>query len=223
MIKALLYKEWKKTKWFAIGILSLGFLLLTYIYLTLGKSIRFAGMEHLWDVVINRDQFLFRDLKYFPIAAGSCLGLSQFVPEMILKRIKLSLHLPLSERKIISTMLGFGNIVLLFIFGIQVFALVVFASIYFPKEFLYSALLTVFPWYMAGLMSYSLVSWICFEPVWKRKIINLLLAFAILKINFLSDFPGAYSLALYFIVIIPFYVLPFSFLSVDRFKVGVQD
>jgi len=223
MIKALLYKEWKKTKWFAIGILSVGLILLTYIFLKLGRSFRFAGMEHLWDVVINRDQFLFRDLKFFPIAAGVCLGLAQFVPEMILKRIKLSLHLPLPERKIISSMLGFGNVVLLLIFGFQVCALCVFAGMYFPNEFLNSMLLTILPWYVAGLMSYSLVAWICFEPVWKRRIVNLFIAIGALQINFLSDFPGAYSLVLCLVVIILIYVLPFSFLSIYRFKVGVQD
>lgn len=70
MTSALLFKEWKKTKWFAIGAFAVGLALLTYIFLKLGRSFRMVGLEHLWDVIVNRDQFLFRDVKYFPLATG---------------------------------------------------------------------------------------------------------------------------------------------------------
>jgi hypothetical protein len=223
MKKALLYKEWIKTKWFGLGILAIGILLLSYIFMKLGRSFRFVGMEHLWDVVINRDQFLFRDLKYFPLAAGACLGLSQFIPEVIQKRIKLSLHLPLPERSIILLMLGFGQVLLLSIFIVQILGLLVFAQFHFPGEFLISMLYTIAPWYIAGLVVHSFIAMICLEPTWKRRIFNMLLMIGTLKLCFLSDFPGAYALTIGLLIIIPIYVLPFTFLSVYRFKIGVQD
>lgn len=223
MKRALVYKEWKKTKWISIGILSVGVLLLTYIFMKLGRSFRFAGMEHLWDVVINRDQFLFRDLKYFPLAAGVCLGLAQFIPEIIQKRIKLSLHLPLPERTTILVMLGYGQVLLLGIFVIHILGVLVFAQVYFSTEFIISMLSTITPWYVSGLVAHSFIAMICIEPTWKRRICNLMIMTGTLSLFFLSNFPGAYSLILCFLIIIPVYVLPFIFSSVYRFEIGEQD
>ena len=223
MIRALLFKEWKKTKWFAIGTLAIGVLLLAYIFLKLGRSFRMVGLEHLWDVIVNRDQFLFRDLKFFPLATGFCLALAQFVPEMIQKRIKLSLHLPLSNCKIVFSMLGYGLISLMIIFTLHLLILLIFSGIYFPIEITESMIYTLLPWYTAGLATYAMVSWICLEPSWKRRIFNALLMFACLQLFYLTDFPGAYSFVVLGLVIIPFYVLPFGYFSVHRFKVGIQD
>jgi len=223
MKRALVYKEWKKTKWFSIGILSAGVLLLAYIFMKQGRSFRFAGMEHLWDVVINRDQFLFRNLKYFPLAAGVSLGLAQFIPEIIQKRIKLSLHLPMSERSTILVMLGYGQILLLGIFVIHILGVLLFAQVCFPTEFIISMLQTIAPWYISGLVAHSFVAMICLEPTWKRRVFNMLLMIGTVKLCFLSDFPGAYGSLLCFLIIIPVYVLPFTFSSVYRFKTGEQD
>ncbi|WP_282125081.1 MULTISPECIES: hypothetical protein [Marinifilum] len=223
MTSALLFKEWKKTKWFAIGAFAVGLALLTYIFLKLGRSFRMVGLEHLWDVIVNRDQFLFRDVKYFPLATGFCLALAQFVPEMIQKRIKLSLHLPLSNRKIVFSMLGFGLLALLSIFVLHLIVILTFSVFYFPMEIIESMVYTLLPWYVAGLTAYAFMSWICLEPTWKRRVFNALLMLASLQLCFLSDFPGAYSLVVLAILLIPFYVLPFGYFSVQRFKVGIQD
>lgn len=223
MIKALLFKEWKKTKWFAIGAFIAGVILLTYLFLTLGRAFRMVGLEHLWDVIVNRDQFLFRDLKFFPPAVGFCLALAQFVPEMVQKRIKLSLHLPLSNRKIVFSMLGFGMTLLMIIFAMHLLILLTFSGIYFPVEITASMIYTLLPWYIAGLAAYAMMSWICLEPSWKRRIFNTLIMFASLQLFYLTDFPGAYSFIVLSVVIIPFYVLPFGYFSVQRFKVGIQD
>jgi len=223
MKKALLYKEWKKTKWFHIGILAIGILLLAYIFMKLGRSFRFAGKEHLWDVIVNRDQFLFRDLKFFPLAAGVCLGLAQFIPEIIQKRIKLSLHLPLSERKTIFTMLAYGQLSLMLLFTVHIIAVIIFAQIHFPTEFIISILHTIAPWYIAGLVAHSFLAMLCLEPTWKRRVFDLLMMLATVNIFFISDFPGAYSLSIGLLIIVPAYVLPFVFVSVHRFKTGEQD
>lgn len=223
MRRALLFKEWKKTKWFAIGVFAVGIILLAYIFLKLGRSFRMVGLEHLWDVIVNRDQFLFRDLKFFPLAVGCCLALVQFIPEMIQKRIKLSLHLPLSNRKIVFTMLGFGLILLMIIFTLHLLILLIFSRIYFPVEIIESMIYTLLPWYVAGLVAYAMMSWICLEPSWKRRIFNTLIMFASLQLCYLTDFPGAYSFVVLSVLIIPFYVLPFGYFSVQRFKVGIQD
>ena len=223
MTRALIYKEWKKTKWFAIGVSIVGAALLTYIFLRFGRSTRMVGLEHLWDVVINRDQFLFRNVKYFPLAVGVCVAIVQYIPEMIQKRIKLSLHLPLSNRRIVFSMLGFGTALVFTILLLHMLAIIVFASVHFSKEFVISIIHTLAPWYMAGLMTYLLLAWICLEPTWKRRIFNTLIMLGTLPLCFLSDFPGAYGHVHLILLIVPIYLLPFAYFSVHRFKAGIQD
>ncbi|MCU4155525.1 hypothetical protein J1N10_06025 [Carboxylicivirga sp. A043] len=223
MEKALLYKEWKKTRLFTLGIAAVGIILLGYIMLKMGRSFRMVGMEHLWDVVVNRKQFLFRSLKYFPIAAALCLGMAQYFPEVIQKRIKLSLHLPLPERKVILLMYGYGLGILLGIYLLQLVGLLVFSTINFPYEFTSSTLKTIAPWYMAGIITYLFVAMVCLEPVWKRRAFNGLLGIAIVYLFFLSDVPSAYQPVLYILLVTLIAVFPFGFLSVQRFKEGTQD
>ncbi|TKG95736.1 hypothetical protein EYV94_05430 [Puteibacter caeruleilacunae] len=223
MNRALLFKEYKKTKWFILGIILAGIALHTYTFLKLGRSFRFAGMEHLWDVIINRDQFMFRDLKYFPLAAGVCLGVAQFVPEVIQKRIKLTLHLPLSERKTIMLMVGYGQLLLLGFFLLHILCAVVFSSFHFPYEFILSFLQTVAPWYMAGLLAHSMIAMICIEPTWKVRVFNILVMIGTIKMCYITDFPGAYGIVSCLLAIVVLYVLPFTFYSVYRFKIGEQD
>jgi len=223
MKKALLYKEMKKTKRVGLIVFLLGIILLAYIFIKLGRSFRFAGMEHLWDVIINRDQFVFRDIKFFPLLAGICIGLAQYVPEMIQKRIKLTLHLPLKERTTILLMLAHGLLLLLLLFTVHIGGTLIFAAIYFPLEFVYSTLITLAPWYLAGFTVYLFIAMICIEPTWKRRIFNIVLAAGTIQLFFISTFPGSYSHIIKWIIVLPVFILPFTFLSISRFKDGEQE
>lgn len=223
MKKALLYKEFKKTKkvWFAICII--GIALLAYMFSKIGRSFRFAGLEHLMDVIINRNQFLFRELKFFPLLAGISIGVAQYVPEMLQKRIKLTLHLPLKERSIILQMLLHGLVLLVSLFAFHIIATLVFATIYLPNEIVFSTFITILPWYIAGITAYLFVAVICLDPTWKRRIMYIILACGSLYLFFISTFPGAYMHILAWLIILPIYIVPFTFLSVARFKNGEQD
>ncbi|QZT38746.1 hypothetical protein K5X82_07555 [Halosquirtibacter xylanolyticus] len=223
MKKALLLKEWKKLKWGSLFMFCSYILLLGYEYLKVDRAIRFTGLEHLWDVIVNRNQFLFSELKYFPLFCGVVFALAQFVPEMTQKRIKLSLHLPMKESTIIWTMLGFGYVSLTIFFLFQVVTLTCYLQTIFPIQIIASTLITYLPWLLSGLAGYGLCAWICLEPSWKRRILNLIITGAILPFFFLTSVPGAYSNALLYCFCIPLYVLGFGFLSVYRFKTGVQD
>ncbi|PID89455.1 MAG: hypothetical protein CSB01_01805 [Bacteroidia bacterium] len=222
MRKALLYKEWKKTKIATLCIAMTGVLLLVYIFLKLNRSIRFAGMEHLWDVIVNRNQFMFRDLKYFAPFAGLGLGLAQFIPEIIQKRIKLTLHLPMKETEIVAIMLFYGLMALFSLFVFQLGAISVFAKLHFPYEFIENILLTLAPWYLSGITIYIFVAMICLEPSWKRRVYNTLLAVGTMPFFYISDFPGAYLPSWAWCVLLPLYILPFVFISINRFKSGVS-
>ena len=223
MIKAILYKEWIKTKWAWAAIVCSGVLLHIYLFVRLGRSFRLAGHEHIWDVIINRNQFLFYDLKYFPLAAGILLGLSQFVPEMAQKRLKLSLHLPLTEFRIISWMTGYGLVLLILFFSIHAAALLTGIHLRFAFDFLINAAVTVVPWYVAGIVAYLACVFTCTEPVWKRRIPNILLSAGILRVFFMSDFPASYLKMLPLLLVPVVLTVLFTYRSVYRFKIGEQD
>ena len=203
--------------------LVIGLLLLTYVFMSIGRSFRIVGAGHIWDVIVNKKQMMFRNLKYFSVVAGACLGIAQFVPEMLQKRIKLTLHLPMAEKRIVLVMLGFGQLLTLSIFLIHMIAIVVFSNFYFPTEILLSTLKTVLPWYVAGLIVQSFVAMICIEPTWRRRIVNLVMMLGALQLCYLSSYPGAYASVLYLLLLVVALVFPYSFLSLYRFKVGEQD
>ena len=82
MLKPILYKEWIKTRWyFLLAILvSIGFT--GYSLLRVNRVIGLKGMEHLWQVMLERD-VIFIDLQmYIPLIIGILLAIVQFVPEI---------------------------------------------------------------------------------------------------------------------------------------------
>lgn len=223
MYKAVFIKEWIKTKGFVIAILLISVLLYTYMFLKLGRSVRFAGLVHLWDVIITRDQFVFRDIKWFPVTAGLLLGLAQFVPEMYQKRLKLALHLPVKGFRIISWQVSYGITILLGIFILNIAALLAYMSFYFAGDFIVTALYTIFPWYLAGIAAYILTAWIVLEPSWRRRALNILIAVPVLNMLLITSIPAAYINSLTAILLITVFIVFFIYLSVARFKEGVQD
>ena len=222
MIKALLYKEWIKTRWFLLAIAIAGLLLHIYMYMRVGRSIRLVGAEHIWDVIITRNQFLFSELKYLPLLSGALLGLSQFIPEITNRRIKLTFHLPLPEKTITTWMVGFGFILLTGLFLVQFTGLFTGMHLLFAPEIVNNGALTVLPWYVAGLWAYLACVFVAVEPTWRMRIPNLLISTGLIRILFLSDFPAAYVPMPVLMLAGTILFVLFLWLSVFRLKVGRQ-
>ncbi len=222
MNKAIFYKEWIKVRWSVLAIIIIGIVIEIIMFLKLGRSFRFSGREHIWDVIVNRNQFLFSYIKYYPLAAGLILSIVQFLPEINNSRLKLSLHLPMKETNIITHMLGSISGLLLLLFLIEVAILILGLRYFFEKEIVNTIFLTVLPWFIAGLAGYLLFAFCFFEPLWKRRIINILLSFFILYLFFISKYPGAYSQAVLMVLLIPVICFLLVYYSVSRFKIGIH-
>ncbi|MGV8826938.1 MAG: hypothetical protein ACWA6U_01335 [Breznakibacter sp.] len=223
MINALLYKEWIKLRWVFWLVLLGGLLVELYLFIRVGRSFRIAGAGHIWDVVVNRNQFLFADMRFWPLVAGSALALMQFIPEVSMKRLKLTLHLPMDEGRIILSMLSFGLLALMLAFGLQLLVLLGGISHFFAAPFVVSAISTVIPWYLGGLSAYLLIAFVCIEPSWTRRFINALVGIILVQLFFISTVPGAYCGFSGAMVFIPMVAMLWVFISVFRFKIGVQD
>lgn len=223
MLKAIFYKEWIKTRWYFILALlgTLGFA--GYCVLRVNRTVEFKGASHVWEVMLSRDAIFIDLLQYIPLLVGVCMAIVQFVPEMHHKCLKLTLHLPYPALRMVMTMLLGGVSLLVVCFALNFLLLWGYLQHVFAPELIAHILLTALPWYLAGITGYLLMSWICLEPAWKRRIVNLVISLLVLKIFFISSTPEAYNSFLPGLAIYTILTASFSWLSVVRFKAGKQD
>ena len=163
---------------------------------------------------MQRDAIFIDMLQYIPLIAGVLMAIVQFVPEMQRKCLKLTLHLPYPELKMTGNMLFSGLVLLLVCFASNFLLMEVYLSGVLAHELKNHILLTALTWYLAGISGYLLIAWICLEPAWKRRIINLIIAVLLLRIFFLSPTPEAYNKFLPYLLVYTLLTASFSWLSI---------
>ncbi len=223
MIKAIFYKEWIKMRWFCLvaALFLAGFT--AYALLRVQRVITFKGAAHIWEVMLEKEVVFVDILQYLPVLLGVLLALVQFIPEMTHKRLKLTLHLPFPQRKMILLMTGMGLAALAVLSAVQAFVLWCYFHTLLAPELVSRILLTSLPWYLAGLALYPLAAWVCLEPTWRRRVADILVAVGVCRLFFLSETPQAYDGMLPWLLALLLCVLFFPLLSVYRFKQGCQD
>lgn len=223
MIKAIFYKEWIKMRWFCLvaALFLAGFT--AYALLRVQRVITFKGAAHIWEVMLEKEVVFIDILQYLPVLLGVLLALVQFIPEMTHKRLKLTLHLPFPQRKMILLMMGVGLVALAVLSAVQAFVLWCYFHTLLAPELVSRILLTSLPWYLAGLALYPLAAWVCLEPTWRRRVADILVAVGVCRLFFLSETPQAYDGMLPWLLALLLCVLFFPLLSVYRFKQGCQD
>ena len=116
-MNAIFYKEWIKTRWYLLLALVVTVGFAGYSMLRINRVVTLKGVEHVWEVMLQRDAVFVDLLQYIPLLAGILLAVVQFVPEMHRKCLKLTLHLPYSQLRMVMLMLLYGLLVLLVCFG----------------------------------------------------------------------------------------------------------
>ncbi len=184
-LKHLIYKEWLKTRWFASIALLLNLGVLIYIFIALRSSFLSAGGTiYLSTLMTYKTQF-FSLYRYIPLGIALLIGLSQFIPEITDKRIKLALHLPLHNLQIIYIMVAYGFVLLLLtlIPGILIFTGLI--SVYLPAEITIPVLQTMSPWLLGGFCAYFLIATVALEPAWKFRFLYILVSYKVLTLFFM--------------------------------------
>lgn len=223
MIQALIYKEWIKTHRVVILVCAVFVATIVYALINTGQQFRVGGAVQTWAAVILKNSSVIPGfVKWFPLLAGILLGIAQFTPEMHDKRLKLTLHLPLEETKIMSVLLLYGISILAAIFISTYSILAISLSFYFPAEIIISMICSNLPYLLAGIFGYLFASWICIEPVWRLRIVYSVASLGFLSFLFIDSIPGGYiSFMPYLVVIMAIgFLLPFY--SMQRFKDGAQ-
>jgi len=224
MEKALFIKEWLKTRRIFWLCLIFAVAIAVYTFFILNRIAVAKGVDHIYLIMILKDQIFINDiLEFFPLAVGLAIGIAQMVPEMSQKRLKLTLHLPVSMYKSIGYMLITAYIELLIIFLIQAVMIALIFSHFVAPELVERSMLTMIPWYAAGFVAYSFSAAICLEGTTFRRIIIALIGFAFLRWHFFNLPLEAYNPAIWFMILLIILLPLLSFNSVFRFKEGRQD
>lgn len=223
MTKAIFYKEWLKTRLYYTLAFTISALATLWTILRIARVARMRGVEHLWEILLSRDVVFIETLQYLPLAAGLVLAVVQFAPEMAQKRLKLTLHLPCQWQRTVLGMTLFGAAMLLSMFLLQGAALWIYLRTILAPELVWRMLMTAAPWFVCGLAAYFLVSWICLEPTWKRRIADVLIAVGVISVCFMAPAPQAYDSFLPMLAAFTALTLFFPLVSVWRFRAGKQD
>lgn len=223
MFKALYLKEYLKTRRAFAVCLILGLLFAAYAMLGINRVVATHGADHVWLIMLMKDQLFVDALKYFPPVIGLALGIVQMRPEMQSKRLRLTLHLPVSNNRTVMTMLSVGTLELLLIFGLQLAAVAVYYSGLIAPEMTARVVASMLPWYLAGFTAYFFSCAVCLEGRWGRRIVLSLMGAAFVCMFYFQGTPEAYNgmLAGAFIAVMLTAFLSIG--SVDRFKQGLTD
>lgn len=223
MEKAIILKEWIKTRMvFAISLV-LAISVALYAVLMMNRLIELKGAEHLWLILLLKDNTFVDIIKYVPLVIGLAVGVAQMAPEMSQKRLKLTLHLPYPQGRLIALMLMSGLCELFVIYFLQAAIIAIYDFSILPVELVERVMLTTLPWYFAGFTAYLFVTAICLEGIWRRRIVLSLLAIAVLMMYFLQAALEAYNGMIFIIIIATLLLTVLSFGSIIRFKEGRQD
>lgn len=223
MMNALFYKEWMKTRRAFLLTALLLIALIVYTFVNTSQQFRLNGAVSVWSTAVLKDMSILPEVaKWFPLLAALLIGLIQFTPEMIDKRLKLTLHLPLPETKIMTSMLLYGTIVLVALYLLMYMILNIGLRFYYAPEIMTAMTWQLLPQFLGGLTGYVFVAWICLEPTWKQRIFNTLAAIGGLYLFYMETKQGTYNTFLPYLMILMIAAFFFPFYSTARFKDGAQ-
>ncbi|HIW97041.1 MAG TPA: hypothetical protein H9866_00930 [Candidatus Tidjanibacter gallistercoris] len=223
MTKALFYKEWIKTRRSVLLIVAVMAAGAAYSFVNTAQTFRVHGAVQVWNAVIVKDAAVLPELlRWLPAGAGILLALSQFVPEMTGSRLKLTLHLPLPEGRIVATMLGYGIAVLAAVFLAAYAAVTAGIAIRYPAETVRNTVVDAAPWFLAGLFAYLAAAGICLEPSWKYRLSCTAAALCLAPAFFIDAPAGAYAPCIPYLSLLIVLCCAFPFHSTARFKDGAR-
>lgn len=223
MNKAIFFKEWIKTRWYLLAALVVFVSYTLYLVLRVGNAIEFKGAAHLWAVLLTRDAVFIEPVQYLPMVFGLLLGVVQFVPEVVQKRLKLTLHLPYPQPGMVLMMMLYGLGALTVLSLAQLVAFWGFLQHYMAAELTAHILLTALPWYAAGYAAYLLTYAVCVEPSWCMRSLLILMGIGLLRVHFLLDVPQSYNSFIGSLFVFDLAALLLVLRSMVRFKEGCQD
>lgn len=196
MWKSIIYKEWLKTRWLLLASLSLGILVMVYIFLQVRHGMQFVGAVEFWNSILFKGYNFVKIVKFIPLIMGLALAVAQYFPETLNKRIKLTFHLPKDETSLLLGIHAYGVVCLIALFLIFFLVFIAGSIIYFPREIINSTLVTALPWFLGGLAAHFMSALILLEPVWRYRFFYALVGYSFVSLFYVNAGSGAYAPAI---------------------------
>lgn len=170
MWRSILLKERLKLQWvfYAALVVNLGFCV--KVFLGIRQQLHIEHAEMVWNQVIHLQTVFQHQMRHLPLLTGLALASAQFIPELLGRRMRIALHLPVAREKMLSwcLLVGLGHV--LIVFGLVAGLTHLTMSAYFPAEVASSTFETMIPWYAAGLLGYLGGAAVLLEPAWSRRL-----------------------------------------------------
>lgn len=224
MIKAIFYKEWIKCRavMFLLATVAVAFVL--YLFINNANLLRTSGAVSLWAQIAEGGYSLFSIyVKLFMPLTAIAIAVKQYSVEMINKRFKLTLHLPCSEARITGAMQLFGLSMVAGIYVILLLPSYVGLLFYYPPELLTAMFVSLVPYMLAGVASYFFAMWVIVEPVWRRRVVYLLISVISLMPFTVDAMLGATVTLIPSLVAVVAASVAAAYYAVSRFKDGAQN
>lgn len=191
MFKSIFLKEWLKIKYPLFFLLIFSIIILSYFAFDL--NFQFSTIEPesmMWYRFIHLEHKPHFILYYFYLFVGIIVATSQFLPEIIQKRLKLTLHLPLNIFKNIFLHLFIGIIFICLIITLFSIPLLRIISDYYPKEIVQVVFEDSLFFTLISLLTYIFISLLIME---QNRIKQLLKAVFTLLFLFYFSFKGNFE------------------------------
>lgn len=177
------YKEWIKTRWAMLASLAVAVAVTLYIFTVVANKMTVLGakiytLQVLYD---NPPVIYYSLLTYIPLLIALSVGVSQYMPEVSRKRIRLTLHLPMKNNRLILYMALYG-VVALTVVNLIVLGLFMWENAaVFPSEVTMPTLRSVLPYFLVSYPAYNFIAMIAMEPNRWRQLIYTVIALCVLS------------------------------------------
>ena len=191
MFKSIFLKEWLKIKYPLFFLLIFSIIILSYFAFDL--NFQFSTIEPesmMWYRFIHLEHKPHFILYYFYLFVGIIVATSQFLPENIQKRVKVTLHLPLNIFQNIFLHLLIGIIFICSIITLFSISLLRIISDYYPKEIVQVVFEDSLFFSLISLLTYIFISLIIME---QNRIKQLLKTVFTLLVLFYFGFQGSFE------------------------------
>ncbi|MFI3332754.1 MAG: hypothetical protein SNI51_09105 [Rikenellaceae bacterium] len=213
-----------KTQRVVSMLLLLSIALVIYLFLNNSYLLRIDGAVGVWSAVADQGAWIVPNfVRWFLMVVPIAISAIQYTSEIANKRLKLTLHLPHSETKIVVAMQLFGLVVTVLLYLIVLLPTWVGMLFYYPMEMVNAMLFTLLPYILAGVASYFFVAWVIVEPIWIRRVAHAAISIGALSIFTLESSSLCryrYAIAQLIVLVVASWIA--ALYSAARFKDGAQ-
>lgn len=210
MLKALIYKEFLKTKNIIFIFLIMLIMVIFKTYLDAKNAFEYNDGVNVVLFIAQKHVFDFNYLDFICPIFAILLAVYQFYKEVNDAKIRLHLHLPLSYIKLISFLIFSGIVFLGVIFILVTIGYYFILNHFYPPQIFNAVLSKLIPIFLLSLLCYICVMISFLEPKMIRKFVYLIATYFIfntfMKLNNIAFFISEYA-NFYIIFIILIYIL----------------